>query len=382
MIELPDWEKARSTLPWLPAFIWQLCARRKPDISPLHLIIALADHFEPSFRPEDVTTFANRSEQERRVENWCRQYPAAVESWPDDDGRPLRHTYFFPAEQYDAALIDRLEEHCRAGWGEIEIHLHHGVHTPDNSDNTRRTIVEFRDALAARGCLSQLNGVGPPRYAFVHGNWALANSAQGRFCGVDDEIQILANTGCYADFTLPSAPSSAQISKINSLYECSLPLDERAPHRHGRDLKSGRAPKIFPLIIQGPLLLDLGRKKRGWHFAGIENGELTTANPPTMRRLRLWQRVAISVRGRPDWLFIKLHCHGMDPRDERAMLGAPIQQFLQGLLGQTRQRSDLLVHFVTAREMVNLILAACDGLEGNPSNYRDYRYRMIQAERT
>ena len=41
------------------------------------------------------------------------------------------------------------------------------------------------------GCLSRWDGKGEPRYAFVHGNWALANSAGGRFCGVDSEMQIL-----------------------------------------------------------------------------------------------------------------------------------------------------------------------------------------------
>lgn len=379
MIELPDWEKVRSTLPWLPAFVWQRCARRWPNVLPAHLILAVADHFEPAIQPEAPATYAERAEQERRLENWCRQYPAAVESWPDDDGRPLRHTYFYPAEQYDAGLIDRLEEHCRAGWGEIEIHLHHGVRAPDNADNTRKTILEFRDALAARGCLSQLDGDGPPRYAFVHGNWALANSAQGRFCGVDDEMQILAETGCYADFTLPSAPSPAQVSKINSMYECGAPLDKPVPHRHGKDLRCGTPPKIFPLIFQGPLMLNFGRRRRGWPFPGIENGEMTTANPPTMERLRRWQQAAITVHGRPEWLFIKLHCHGMDPRDAQAMLGSPIQQFLRELVSQPQRQEKYRVHFVTAREMVNIALAACDGHSGNPGHYRDYRFQLIRS---
>jgi hypothetical protein len=343
------------------------------------LIIAVADHFEPSFRPDAVTTYADRAEQERRLKNWCLRYPAAVESWPDGDGRPFRHTYFYPAEQYDAALIDQLEEHCRAGWGEIEIHIHHGVQAPDNADHNRRTILEFRDALAARGCLSRLDGDGPPRYAFVHGNWALANSAQGHFCGVDNEMQILAETGCYADFTLPSAPSLAQVSKINAMYECGAPLHEPVPHRRGKDLRCGRPPKIFPLMIQGPLMLNFGRRKHGWPFPSIENGELTIANPPTMERLRLWQQAAVTVHGRPEWLFIKLHCHGMDPRDEEVMLGSPIQQFLRELVGRPRRQDTYLVHFVTAREMVNIALAACDGRSGNPGQYRDYRFQLIRS---
>ena len=37
------------------------------------------------------------------------------------------------------------------------------------------------------------------------------------------------------------------------------------------------------------------------------------------------------------------------------------------------------VHFVTAREMVNIALAACDGNSGNPGKYRDYRFQLNRA---
>jgi len=348
---------------------------------PVHLIIALADHFEPETVPEAPGTYARRDERARRVERWCTEYPKVVEPWRDADGQPLRHTYFYPAEHYDKSLIDRLAEHCQAGWGEIEIHLHHGVDAPDSAENTRQLLVEFRDALAAHGCLSQWEGAGPPRYAFVHGNWALANSAHGRFCGVDEEMRILSETGCYADLTLPSAPSVAQVAKINALYECALPLGQRAPHRRGLDLRRGRVPRTFPLIIQGPLGLNLSQRLRGWRVPCIENGALTTAYPPTMHRLRLWRQAAITVRGRPDWLFIKLHCHGMDPRDEGAMLGAPMRRFLRELTEGARASSAYRVHFVTAREMGNIILAACDGRDGSPGSYRDYRLRLITPRR-
>jgi hypothetical protein len=378
MRELASWNRISSILPWLPSYLWQRCARRSPDVRPFHLILALADHFEPSIRPDALGSYADRCEQMRRMERWCREYPRAVGAWRDDEGQSFRHTYFYPAEQYDKDLIDQLVEHCHAGWGEIEIHLHHGVGIPDTGENTRRALTEFRNALAARGCLARENGVGLPRYAFVHGNWALANSAQGRFCGVDDEMQILANTGCYADFTLP-APSSAQVRKINAIYECSLPLNHRAPHRRGRDLRCGHPPSTFPLIIQGPLQIHFGRREKGWPFPGIENSELSGSNPPTMRRLRLWRAAAISVRECPNWLFIKLHCHGMDPRDDAAMLGAPMQNFLRDLTRGGPDRGGYLVHFVTAREMVNIALAACDGRSGNPSQYRDYRFQLIRS---
>jgi hypothetical protein len=374
------WRKIRSTLPWLPGYLRQRLTRYPVPHGVVHLIIALADHFEPSFLPGmPHGVWAPKDDQEKRLEKWCREYPKTVGDWRDSDGRPFRHTYFFPAEQYDHDLVELLTEHCQAGWGEIEIHLHHGVSGPDSSENTRRQLVEFRDALARHGCLSRLDGAGLPQYAFVHGNWALANSAHGRFCGVDDEIQILAETGCYADLTLPSAPSLAQISKINTLYECSLPLNERAPHRCGRDLSSGRAPTKFPVVVQGPLMLDFGRRACGWRPFRIENSQITSANPPTMDRLRLWRRAGITVGGRPDWIFVKLHCHGMDPRDDRVMLGAPMKKFLSDLVLDARS-GEYFLHFVTAREMVNIILAACNGRDGNPGHYRDYRLKLISSE--
>jgi hypothetical protein len=357
---------------WLPGYLWQRLARhRAPNRT--HVVLALADHFEPAIVPEEGAARAPYPEQERRLERWCREYPNRFGSYRDAEGRPLVHTYFYPAEQYDRPLVARLAEHCHAGWGEIEIHLHHGAEAPDSAENTRRQLIEFRDQLAREhGCLSYWGESPQPRYGFVHGNFALANSNQGRQCGVDNEIQILAETGCYADMTLPTASfHAAQIGKINSIYECGLPLVERAAHRRGRDLERGKPPQAFPLFVQGPLMLDFNAGS-GSPRLRIDNGALTGTNPASLHRLSLWKQAAISVKGRPDWLFIKLHCHGMDPGHEEANLGSAMQEFVRELTAGAEGRNEV-VHFVSAREMVNIILAACDGKEGNPGEYRDYQ---------
>jgi hypothetical protein len=363
---------------WLPAYGWQRLTR-KAFQGRVHLIITLADHFEPSIIPTPGAGFAPLDEQERRVEIWCREFPQMADRWRDGEGRPFNHTYFFPAEQYERSLVDRLAAHCRAGWGELEIHLHHGMLSPDTAENTRRQLEEFRDILAARhGCLCYLDETGPARYAFVHGNFALANSAGGKFCGVDNELTVLSETGCYADLTMPaSAFHPAQIGKVNSLYECGLPLNQTAAHRRGRDLEVGRKPEIFPIMVQGPLMLDFDRSARSG-FGRFENASLTGVNPPSLRRLRLWKQAGICVQGRPEWLFIKLHTHSMDPTQQEGVLGAPMRQFLGELIEGAKDRGEM-VHFASAREMVNMILAACDGREGNPGDYRDYRLRMSRA---
>lgn len=364
----------------LPTATWHAL---RPSVSGrVHLIIALADHFEPGIVPEDGQKRAPMPEQEKRLQWWREQYPKMVDAWRDADGRPFVHTYFYPAEQYDTALLEMLADHCHAGWGETEIHLHHGIPAPDTPENTRRTLLEFRDRLAERhGCLAVEKGFSQPRYCFVHGNFALANSAEGLFCGVDSEMKILGETGCYADFTLPTAQGHpSQTAKINSLYECALPLDKREPQRAGTDLRVGRPPRTFPLILQGPLMTDLKRSVASKHIV-IENAAITAPNPLSLRRLALWKQAHIHVKGRPDWIFIKLHCHGMDPTQKNVVMGRVFEQFLRELVTGADSRKEIL-HFVTTREMTNIALAACEGREGNPGEFRDYRFmRMRHASK-
>jgi hypothetical protein len=359
----------------LPSATWR--ALQSSPRGPVHLIFALADHFEPAIVPEDGYRRVPRDEQERRLESWTREYPKAIDGWRDRDGRPLVHTYFYPAEQYDQGLIEMLAEHCHAGWGEVEIHLHHGMQRPDTAENTRRLLTEYRDRLAFRHrCLAFEEGSTRPAYAFVHGNFALANSAGGHFCGVDSEMQILAETGCYVDLTMPSGIwHRAQIAKTNSVYECALPLDQAAPHRKGHDLTLGRVPKTLPLIVQGPLVADLRRSARAARPV-LENGAITGANPPTLHRLSLWKQAQVRVAGRPDWLFIKVFCHSMNPTQKDAVVGDSFRNFLAALVNGAADRKETL-HFVTAREMANILLAACDGCEGNPGDFRDYRFKRF-----
>src|SRR5207237_2172731 len=92
------------------------------------------------------------------------------------------------------------------------------------------------------------------------------------------------------------------------------------------NLARGRRPQVFPILVQGPLMLDFSRRKRRI-FPALENSELSGANPPALQRLHLWQRAAITVQGCLEWLFVKLHCHGMDPRSTPALLGSTYAEF-------------------------------------------------------
>jgi len=370
--------KLRYAAKCFPAYTWQRLTRPVAQ-GPVHLILALADHFEPASILGPNLGYAPPAVQNQRLEVWCKEYPHNFDRFRDSDGRRFTHTYFYPAEQYDYGQVEKLAELCRSGWGEIEIHLHHGVGTPATEDETRRQLVAFRDALAEQhGCLAYSEGDHAPKYIFVHGNFALANSTGGYGCGVDHEMQILAETGCYADMTYPTSVfHPAQVAKINALYECGLPFEQRAPHRSGRDLRAGHPVTQFPFLVQGPWMLDFDRSSRN-RLGRIENGALTHVNPPRLRRLELWKKAAITVAGRPEWIFIKLHTHGMAFPDMDIVLRQPMQRFLEELIAGAPGRGEIL-HFVSAREMINIILAACDGREGNPGEFRDYRYRLARA---
>src|SRR5574340_1169219 len=119
------WSKIRLSLHWLPSYIGQRIVRRQGHRGVVHLIIGLADHFEPAIVPLDGRARAPYEAQERRLDRWCKHYPKVAREFPDAEGYPFRHTYFYPAEQYDKGLIDTLADHCKTGWGEIEVHLHH-----------------------------------------------------------------------------------------------------------------------------------------------------------------------------------------------------------------------------------------------------------------
>jgi hypothetical protein len=54
-----------------------------------------------------------------------------------------------------------------------------------------------------------------------------------------------------------------------------------------------------------------------------------------------------------------------------------MRRFLEELVQGAARRKETL-HFVSAREMTNIILAACEGREGNPGDYRDYKFKRIR----
>jgi len=371
----------------------------------MHVMLAVCDHFEPLSPRKSRSTDVGR----QRVARWACEYPRLAEPFRDADGHPPRHTFFFPAEDCCDDFLTPLAELTAAGLGEVEIHLHHSDDTPDS---LHTKLMAFRDRLRNDYGLLGSDPRGRPRYAFIHGNWALCNSLpNGDWCGVNEELGVLAATGCYADFTFPAVPSPAQPHMVNCIYRAADRPGRPRGHDRGTEVRAFKrgmrnaecgtqkaecrtrerimgegevrngkygAWQAAPvhgqpsglLLIPGPLALNWRWRKWGL-LPRIEHADVSAACPPTPARLALWLRQHIHVRGRPEWIFVKLHTHGCIEANTEVLLGQPMRDLHATLARVCRPEDGCCLHYVTAREMANIVFAAEAGITGNPGGSRN-----------
>lgn len=358
--------------PWMFDWAVQRCWRVTPlgnkirPEKPAHVLLALCDHFEPTWTGDPrAPGQAPATTARNRVTAWRQQYPKVIEHLQDSSGFPPRHSFFYPGDQYTFSLVEPLAELVEMGLAEVDVHLHHDG---DTRESLKETLVCALDNLDQHGIVPYVRG--ELRWAFIHGNWCLANSRpDGAYCGVNDELELLHELGCYADFTFPSAPDPTQPRITNCIYYPDGDLSKRAAHTRGRTAYVGEKRRHRILCVQGPLALSW-RKKIGLPIR-IDSGAITARDPATIGRFSTWLNQGISIRGRPEWIFVKLSTHGASEREAANLLG-PVQRRFHEDLGRWSKRTRIDFHYVTAREMFNIARAAMDGKSGNPAHYRDY----------
>lgn len=340
-------------LPWASA-LGLLRGRPVRFDRPVHVFLCVCDHYEPAWRRPA------REVEEQRVARWVCEFPRMAERFADATGRCPQHTFFYPVEdeEYDDRHVSQIAQLCRQGFGDVEVHLHHDGQSSQ----------QLRDLLSKRTArLHDVHGLlekdasGQLTYGFIHGNWALDNSRpDGKWCGVNDEITVLRETGCYADFTMPSAPDPCQTRTINSIYYAID--DPNSPKSHDRGIRAarGRKPPVDGLLmIQGPLAWDWSRPKWGL-LPRLENGDLTGRCPPSLDRFGRWCQSGVCVAGREDWLFVKLHTHGAQESNMEMFLGDPMARFHSDLKEFADLNPQLKYYYVTAREMAAIARQAED----------------------
>ena len=250
------------------------------------------------------------------------------------------------------------------GGGEVELHYHH---ENDTATSLRRDLLACLDLYNRHGLLLECGA--PPRrnFGFVHGDWTLDNARNGWKCGVNGELSLLKELGCWADFTMPSADAS-QTRKINSIYYALDDPSRCKSHDVGIDAQAGVADRAGFLLMQGPL----GINWRAPSHPRIENANLTSDNWGRLDRVRKWIDCNVHVKGRPDWLFVKLHTHGAIERDFDALFGDKAFAMHRMLNELYNDGHRYRLHYATARQAYNLVKAAEAGKDGDPRAWQDY----------
>jgi hypothetical protein len=346
---------------WLPGYVMDAPGRwwrrRRSLAGQRHILFLICDHFEPRHD-------ARRDGQDaERVALWAEEYPRFRRRCLDAFGQAPKHTWFYPPH-HGLQHLSALGKLSFDGCGEVELHYHHDG---DTSESLRKALTGTLDAYHQRGLLLASGAPPRPAFAFIHGDWALDNSRGGRYCGVNDELTLLRELGCWGDFTMPSG-GEAQTRKTNAIYYAiDDPLRPRS-HDRGPDARVGRPAPDGLFMMQGPLGLN-------WRAPGrprIENASLTTVNWGRPDRVRCWLDCHVHVHGRPEWVFIKLHGHGGPEKDHDALFGERAFRLHQTLNRQYNDGVRNRLHYVTAREAYNIAKAAEAGATGDPSPWRDF----------
>jgi len=364
--------RKKNLTEWLPEYYRQRHNRRyRPGTGQtVHILFCVVDHFEPLAGP-------TKEVERERMRAWVEGYPRLVQMHKDSTGRPPQHTWFYPGEQYDEVCLEGLAQLVRGGYGEIELHLHHGYDIPER---LRRKLQSAIGSFSKHGALMTRESRPRAAYGFIHGNMALNNSNGVWNCGVDNELAILKETGCYADFSFPTAPCRSQSKKINAIYYATDTPGKPKSHDDGEDVEVARKATGDLMIIQGPLAVNWRNRKYGI-IPRIENGEIQESNPPTPWRIKSWITQHIHVKGRPEWVVVKISCHGAEDRSRDTVLGQAADQMYSMIESQYRDRPGFHLHYVTARELYNIIKAAEAGERGDPSKFRDYVIPPYQCGR-
>ncbi|NUP11639.1 MAG: hypothetical protein HOW73_36800 [Polyangiaceae bacterium] len=356
-----DYLQSKQLHRWGPDYIRHLLSRKRESAKvdgTRHLLFSFCDHWEPLFGG------VMDPQADARVRAWMEGYPAMAGAFRDADGQHPKHSFFFPGEHYRPRWLDDLGRLCRRGFGEVELHLHHDG---DTRESLRADVSRYVEEIASHGHFSR-DRSGKPRFAFIHGNWCLANArADGRWCGVDDEVPLLFDLGCYADYTFPAPENEAQPKRVNQIF---WPVGDLARRRAYEDAERARAGAKHTdrmLFITGPSALFVdGRRPR------IEGSAVTSHDPASEARVSLWGDLGICVEGRPDWVFVKMHTHGAPEAEAASLLGDGGRRLHELLNKHYNDGTAWKLHYVTAREMFNIAMAAMDGASGDPNGYRDY----------
>ena len=95
-------------------------------------------------------------------------------------------------------------------------------------------------------------------------------------------------------------------------------------------------------------------------------------------KVNIWENANICVEGKPEWKFIKIFTHGALEKNHDAVFGKNAKLLFNQIIQKYKNNNKYLLHFVTAREMYNIIKAAEHGCTDDPNVYRDYQIKRYK----
>lgn len=307
---------------------------------PRRLWVTLCDHFEPYCCNTDDEL------ARRRVELWRGRWPEIAGRHKDASGASPRYTFFYPQEEYRPHLLQPLAEMTAMGIADVEVHIHHDGE--GERDFLDRMQLFLRQLSEGHGLLRQSGG--RLVFGFIHGNWALDNSLPGgKGCGLNNELTLLRELGCYADFTMPSAPSPSQARMVNRIYWARDVVDEPKSYDSGIEVKPGGGVEGDILMVPGPL----GVRWTERLIPRLEVGEFAGYDLASRNRIRRWFSLAPRIG---EDAIVKLHMHGTEERNSGPMLGGGLDQLFE-LLGEECGRAGVALQYASAWELFQVIEA-------------------------
>ena len=330
---------------WIPGYLCdRLTHQNRP--APARVWVAIADHWEPYWRNASDET------ARERVAVWRKHWPEIAARHADSSGGPPQYTFYYPQEEYRPEFLDQLAEMVRLRIADVDVHIHHNC---EGEQNFMDRMGGFLETLVNRhGLLRQLEG--RTVFGFVHGNWALDNSRpDGKWCGLNNEITLLRDLGCYADFTMPSGNSPTQSRTVNRIYWVTDDPQRPRSYDRGVAVKKGAPGSGDLLMIPGPFGLRWAERL----MPRLETGEIAYQDLPTRYRVGRWLELAPRIG---DDLFIKLYSHGAQERNSAALLLNGGLDRLFTLLEEECQARNCHLHYATTwqmRQAVDTAVSKC-----------------------
>ncbi|MBI4358112.1 MAG: hypothetical protein HY584_02325 [Candidatus Omnitrophica bacterium] len=341
--------------PWLWMYLADQArfGKDEPVSRPKHILFLYVDHFEPH--------------DQETMSRWMEGYPEMAKKHEDADGKLPQHSFFWFFSRSDGvekrSFLKQLAQLVYEGYGEIELHMHHGNDTEETFLKQMNEAIQLSKEVGAF-----VTQEVQPRttFGFIHGMWGLDNSRGAGVCGITNELILLRKLGCYADFTNPSwGPMHPRI--INRFYYATDDPNQPKSYDRGPEMEVGR-PGV------GDLFMFTGQS--GLRLNSIvpryDHGEIDHEHPASEERMDQWIKNAVVIKGQPEWLFIKVFSHGAMLEDHGVMLGTQADQMRTYLESQYNDGVNYVLHYVTAREAYNIAKAAEAGKTGDPSQYRDF----------